>query len=181
MQKILLPSFFNRPTLEVAQDLLGKYLIRRLDGQNIALMVTEVEAYDGFDDKASHACRGKTARNDVMFGSAGYIYMYLIYGMYWMLNIVTGPQKYPAAVLIRGVGDLAGPGRLTRVLQLDRSFHKKIARPESGLWFEERGVVLKQKEIVKVPRIGVAYAGPIWSKKPYRFLINRQQDFVINR
>ena len=170
MSAILKPPFFNRPTLEVARDLLGKYLVRELNGKQIVLMLTEVEAYDGFDDKASHASRGKTERNEIMFGPAGYIYMYLIYGMYWMLNIVTGPQEFPAAVLIRGTKEISGPGRLTKQLNLDRSFNKKLLVPKTMLWIEDREIRVLKKEIKRIPRIGVDYAGQIWSKKPYRFV-----------
>src|SRR3989304_10562893 len=101
--KTLEKKFFVRPTLTVAKDLLGKYLTIRADGKIQRFMITEVEAYDGFKDKASHASRGKTERNTPMFGEAGVWYVYFTYGMHYMLNIVTGPQNYPAAVLIRGV------------------------------------------------------------------------------
>ncbi len=122
MGKALPFAFFNRPTLEAAEDLLGCFLCRRLKPSEarfvrsafgtktdigigkdniIRLEITEVEAYDGFGDKASHAHRGKTERNAAMFGEAGRWYVYFTYGMHWMLNIVTGPKGYPAAVLIR--------------------------------------------------------------------------------
>jgi DNA-3-methyladenine glycosylase len=103
MQKVLNKTFFERPTLEVAESLLGKFLIKRYRGVEKAYMITEVEAYDGFEDKASHAHKGKTERSEVMFGEAGYWYVYLVYGMHNMLNIVTGKYDYPAAVLIRGI------------------------------------------------------------------------------
>ena len=105
--KVLNKNFFNRPTLIVAKDLLGKYLIRRLNGKIKRFMITEVEAYDGFKDKASHASRGKTVRNAPMFGEAGVWYVYFTYGMHYMLNIVTGKKDYPAAILIRGVGTVS--------------------------------------------------------------------------
>ena len=110
-KQILGPEFFDRPTLVVARELLGKYLVRRMDGnpstglraREIALMIMETEAYDGHKDKASHASRGQTPRNTPMFGQACTIYMYFTYGMHWMLNIVCGKAGYPAAVLIRGL------------------------------------------------------------------------------
>ncbi|KKW05729.1 MAG: hypothetical protein UY39_C0051G0006 [Candidatus Kaiserbacteria bacterium GW2011_GWC2_49_12] len=105
--KLLKRDFFERPTLVIARGLIGKYLVRRINGRTMSLMITEVEAYDGFDDEASHASRGQTARNTPMFGEAGTIYVYFTYGMHWMLNIVCGKEKYPAAVLIRG-GILVG-------------------------------------------------------------------------
>lgn len=182
----------------MAKELLGKYLVRKVNGKEISLMITEVEAYDGRKDKASHASpvrgrllhglgkngriadsarasnganRGKTERNKVMFGSAGCFYVYFTYGMHWMLNVVTGPEDYPAAVLIRGADKVTGPARLTKFLKIDKIFNGKKVEPKTGLWFEDRGVIVKPQNITKTPRVGVAYAGPIWSKKKYRFLI----------
>lgn len=103
MKKILGQNFFNRNTLVVAEDLIGKFLVRKIGKKEIAAMIIETEAYDGEHDKASHAHKGKTERTKVMFGPAGYLYVYLCYGMYWMLNVVTGEKDYPAAVLIRAV------------------------------------------------------------------------------
>lgn len=167
---ILGPKFFDRPALVVARELLGKYLVRRAGGRTTALMITEVEAYDGPRDRASHASRGRTARNAPMFGPAGRWYVYLCYGMHWMLNIVTGPKDYPAAVLIRGAGDAAGPARLTKYLKIDRRLNGRPASRESGLWFEDREVRVPASRIRRAPRIGVDYAGE-WAKKPYRFMI----------
>jgi len=163
---ILQKDFFEQPTLVVARDLVGKFLVR--NGKKF--MITEVEAYDGFGDKASHASRGETLRNKVMFGEAGRWYVYLVYGMHNMLNIVTGPEKYPAAVLIRGVEGILGPARLTKALEIDRSMNTRKASPETGLWIEDRGVVIPENRIKRTPRVGVAYAGPEWSQKPWRFV-----------
>lgn len=164
-------SFFVRPTLSVSKELLGKYLVRRRGLKDISLMITEVEAYIGPDDKASHASRGKTERNKVMFDEGGKWYVYFTYGMHWMLNIVTGPEKYPAAVLIRGTDKVAGPGRLTKYLKIDKRFNGSLADIKSGLWIEDRGFKIKPSEIIKTPRIGVDYAGPFWAKKLWRFCI----------
>ncbi len=135
-------------------------------------MITETEAYDGLDDRASHASKGKTPRTEVMFGPPGHWYVYLIYGMYEMLNIVTGPEGYPSAVLIRGVQDTDGPGKLTRQLGITRAFNTKAAAKEAGLWIEDRGIVIPQNSIIRLPRIGVAYAGK-WAHKPWRFLLKK--------
>src|SRR3989344_3016714 len=134
MKKILPQSFFNRPTVLVAQELLGKFLVRRVGKRKIAVMITETEGYDGFKDKASHAHRGKTARNSIMFGEAGHWYVYFTYGMHWMLNIVTGPEKYPAAILIRGVEGINGPARITKALHINKLMNGKLADRETGLW-----------------------------------------------
>ncbi len=181
MGKVLKQDFFNRPTLAVAEDLLGCLLCRRQGRKLIRLEITEVEAYDGPHDEASHANRGQTARNAPMFGEAGLWYVYFTYGMHWMLNIVTGPVGYPAAVLIRAgtlhptsavaaeVGcKLDGPARLTRFLKIDKRFNNKKANVKTGLWIEP-GRSADEREFQRAPRIGVAYAGE-WAKKPYRFL-----------
>jgi DNA-3-methyladenine glycosylase len=160
-------KFFERPVLEVAEDLIGQTLVK--DGKE--LIIKEIEAYDGPRDLACHASKGRTQRTQVLFGPAGHFYVYLCYGMHWMLNIVTGPKDYPAAILIRGAGDISGPGRLTRQLGIDRSYHNKIAVPETGLYFAPASQRSHKKLIQKTPRIGVDYAGPVWSKKPYRFVI----------
>lgn len=158
-------SFFQRPALQVAEDLPGKFLVTPSD----ALMITEVEVYDGFEDRASHAFKGRTARNSVMFGPGGFWYVYFVYGMYWMLNIVTGAEDYPSAILIRGAGTFNGPGKLTRELGIDKSFYGLAATPKNGLWIEDRGVRLAGG-LQKTPRIGVKYAGEEWAAKKWRFV-----------
>lgn len=180
--RVLQKEFFSRPVLEVAPDLLGKFLIRHYKGRHTALIIEEVEAYDGPSDKACHAHRGKSERNAVMFGPAGRWYVYFCYGVHWMLNIVTGPVGYPAAVLIRGVkrskggrgskgiDELNGPGKITKALHIDKRLTNKRSDRASGLWIEDRGVQLHTFTIRKAPRIGVAYAGE-WAKKPYRFTL----------
>ncbi|MBU6141629.1 DNA-3-methyladenine glycosylase [Patescibacteria group bacterium] len=158
---------WNTPA--IAQRLLGASLVRRWHGKTTVYPITEVEAYDGFDDLASHASRGRTKRNALMFGKAGHWYVYFTYGMHWMLNIVTGPKDYPAAVLIRGAGDISGPARLTKQLHITGALNGRSASPQSGLWLVLNDPPRK-KDIIRTPRIGVAYAGPVWSKKKYRFV-----------
>ncbi len=173
--KVLNEKFFNRPVLTVAKEMLGKFLIRRRGGKETALMITEVEAYDGSKDKASHASRGKTERNKVMFGGAGNWYVYFTYGMHWMLNIVTGPKDYPAAILIRGTDKISGPARITKYLKIDKKFNGKPANRKTGLWIaasvnrgKPRPKGAGRFKIKRLPRVGVAYAGK-WADKPYRF------------
>lgn len=171
MKKVLPKKFFNRPTITVAKDLLGCVLVRKINNKQIKSVITEVEAYDGFLDRASHAHRGKTKRNAVMFGEAGHWYVYLTYGIHIMLNIVTGPKDFPAAILIRGIDIANGPGRLTKKLKISKSFNTKTTSKNSGLWIENGSK--KGLKIKRSARIGVDYAGPVWANKKYRFYINR--------
>jgi DNA-3-methyladenine glycosylase len=165
---ILAPAFFDRPADVVARDLVGRTLVRRLRGKRIALTVSETEAYLGPHDLACHAARGRTLRTEVMYGPAGTLYIYFIYGLYWMLNIVTGPVGYPAAVLIRGAGHLTGPGKLTRALAIDGALNGEQAEENSGLWFEAGE---GRPPVSTTRRIGVAYAGPRWSARKLRFVL----------
>ncbi|OGZ64267.1 MAG: hypothetical protein A3A98_02710 [Candidatus Staskawiczbacteria bacterium RIFCSPLOWO2_01_FULL_40_39] len=178
MKKILQKSFFDRDTETVARELLGKFLVRKIGNKEIPVMITETEAYDGPDDQASHASTGRTNRTEVMFGHPGTWYVYLCYGMYFMLNIVTREQHYPAAVLIRGATLenhdkvlLNGPGKLTKFLAVDKNLNNKKTDKATGLWLEDRGVGISEKQIIKTSRIGVAYAGPVWSAKKMRFVL----------
>jgi len=174
MRRVLRQDFFARTADVVAPELLGKYLVRSQGGSERALMITEAEAYDGFDDLASHAAKGKTLRTEVMYGKPGHWYVYLIYGMYEMLNIVTGKTDYPSAVLIRGAEGLDGPGKLTRELSITRALNAKPATKWNGLWIEDRGIFIPKNNIIATPRIGVAYAGE-WAKKPWRFVMKNEK------
>jgi DNA-3-methyladenine glycosylase len=184
MKKILPLSFFRRPTIRVAKDLLGKFIVRQYRGKTIALMITEVEAYDGHDDLASHASRGLTPRTKIMFGPEGRFYVYFSYGMHWLVNIVTGPEHYPAAVLIRAGAyedrkgamiPVTGPARLTKFMKIDGTLNGKIASRATGLWLEDRGLKVPRSRIIPGARIGVDYAGPIWKAKLYNFKFNNNE------
>jgi DNA-3-methyladenine glycosylase len=157
-------------TPALARALLGKRLVVRRGGACSARRIVEVEAYDGPLDRASHASRGRTPRNAPMFAAGGCWYVYLCYGMHEMLNLVTGPADYPAAVLIRGVEGAIGPGRLTRALGIDRRFNGRAATRATGLWIEDDGVSLLPAEVEAAPRVGVGYAGAEWAAKPWRFV-----------
>ncbi|MBM4138818.1 MAG: DNA-3-methyladenine glycosylase [Nitrospira sp.] len=172
MHKPIPRAFFNRPTLTVARALVGKYLVREHGKGIVVCKIIEVEAYIGEKDKACHASKGRTARTDVMFGPAGFAYVYLIYGMYHCLNVVTEREGFPAAILIRTVeidGELIdGPGCLCRALDVDRSFHRLDLTMGRSLWFEDRGIDVPRGRIGRLPRIGVEYAEE-WAKKLWRF------------
>ena len=161
----------NRNALEVAPDLLQCNLcIKGPDGTVIRLRLCEVEAYHGFEDKASHAHRGKTPRNAVMFGPPGHWYVYLCYGVHWLLNLVTAEEDYPSAVLVRGVGTYSGPGKLTKALGIDKRFDGKPCSRDTGLWIEPISEA-PSSEFYTTPRIGVDSAGPEWAGKPWRFVL----------
>ena len=172
-QRRILPRvYFNRPTVTVARSLIGKYLVREIDGRILAGKIIEVEAYVGPEDKACHASKGRTQRTEVLFGPPGVAYVYLIYGMYHCLNVVTEREEFPSAVLIRAIeidGELIdGPGRLCRALQIDRGLNRVDLTTGESLWFEDRGVLVERGDVGAHPRIGVDYAGK-WAKKPWRF------------
>jgi DNA-3-methyladenine glycosylase len=172
---VLEEDFFNRPVVEVARDLLGMNLcVRQKKDQVIKMTINETEAYDGEEDLACHASKGKTPRNQVMYGVPGVIYLYLCYGMHWLLNIVCEKKGYPAAVLLRGTLEVNGPGRLTKKLGIDGQLNRKRAVYSNGLWFEQGDLV--KKEIQTGPRIGVNYAGEYWAKKPYRFWFSKPES-----
>jgi DNA-3-methyladenine glycosylase len=195
MNKRTLPrSFYEQPTLEVARRLLGKYLVRVGDSGPLVGKIVETEAYIGPEDRASHASRGRTKRTEVMFGPAGYAYVYLIYGVHYCLNVVTEQPEYPAAVLIRAVEPLSGPyegalgpagrrltngpGKVCRYFGIDRSFNG-VDLCGSLLFIEDRGEIVLPEEVVQTTRIGVEYAGR-WKDKPWRFYL-RPSAYVSRR
>lgn len=161
-------NFYLQPTIDVAQKLIGKFLIHKVGKKFYEAQIIETEAYAGFDDKASHASRGKTERNKVMFNEGGCAYVYLIYGMYHCFNVVTEKEGYPAAVLIRGLDypKADGPGKLCREFKISKKRHNGISLLEDVLWIEDRGINI---ETDSGKRIGVDYADEcaLW---PRRFL-----------
>lgn len=164
-------SFFYRDALLVAPDLVGKVLIRK-DKENISShTITEVEAYMGIEDQASHARFGKTARNAIMFDQGGLVYVYLIYGMYWMLNFVTGEQDQPQAILIRGINGYDGPGKITRALAIDQTFYGENLATSERIWIEDRNL---KPAMTQVPRFGINYAQEPWKSMPWRYIMAPQ-------
>ena len=184
--------FYQQSTVEVARQLLGKYLVRKhSDGKTVGRIV-ETEAYVGPKDLACHASRGCTARTEIMFGPAGYAYVYFIYGVYYCLNIVTESVDHPSAVLIRALEPVegvalmkkrrrteeqhnlaSGPGKLCQAFAIDRSLNRADICGNT-LYVEDRGE--PAPKILAKPRVGVDYAGQ-WKNKPWRFLI-RGSEFV---
>lgn len=161
----------SQDTVGIARWLLGKALVRTRGATTRALLITEVEAYDSEKDLACHASRGRTARTETLYRCGGVWYVYFVYGKHHMLNLVTGPEGYPAAVLIRGLDSICGPGRITKALNIGRNLNGVEASPETGLHLEDLGIDIPPRMIRASPRIGVDYAGPRWAGKPWRFFV----------
>jgi len=161
-------DFFLRDVLEVAPDLIGKQLVRQFDeGKLISSRITEVEAYRGGDDLACHASKGRTSRTEVMFGPGGFVYVYLIYGMYWMLNFVCNEPDIPQAVLVRGLDTVSGPGRLSRDLGIAGDFYGEDLGSSGRIWLENNN---EPVEVRTGARIGIEYAGEYWASRPWRYM-----------
>ena len=171
MKQRLTASFFQNDVLTVAPQLLGKKIIRVYpNGQINEFLITETEAYRGEDDLACHASKGRTARTEVMYLNGGHVYVYLIYGMYWMLNFVTSTPNNPQAVLIRGIEGFNGPGKLTKHLQIDKSFNYENLENSERLYVSE---YLANVSYKTATRIGIDYAGDYWKNRPWRFILEQ--------
>lgn len=179
----LIRADFNRPTLEVAPSLIGKFIVHRLATGCLSAMITEVEAYKGPRDRAAHSAGGRrTERVEPLYGDGGTVYVYFIYGIHWMMNFATVGRDIGQGVLIRGVlADvehepkyLAGPGRVTTYLKVDKALRGEDSVVSNRIWVEDRGVRVPRRRILRGPRIGVDYAGPYWATRPWRFRIDRQ-------
>lgn len=172
---------FNRPTLRVARSLLGKFLVRNVDGHLLEGMITEVEAYKGPRDRACHAYGGRrTERVEPLYGEGGTAYVYLVYGLHWLLNFATAGAGKPEGVLVRGIlldpcGSrklLAGPGRVSQTLLIDKRLDGVDVTTSSELWVEDRGVRFAGDSVKKGPRVGIDFAGPYWAAREWRFWID---------
>jgi DNA-3-methyladenine glycosylase len=191
MKPAILPaSFYNRPVLDVSRDLLGCRLVRQINGQRVSGLIVETEAYRGEEDLACHARAGRTPRTAVMYGPPGQAYVYFTYGMHWLLNCVTGPEDFPAAVLIRAIlpeeglevisanraGRLPrdwcnGPAKLCQALAIDGQ-HNGLPLWDNagGLWLEE-GRPVAQEQVQRTPRIGIQRVPEPWRSIPWRFVV----------
>lgn len=185
-------AFFARETVTVARDLLGRHLVRELDGERVSGRIVETEAYTGLDDQASHGRHGKTARNAVMFGPVGVSYVYFTYGMHWLLNVVARPEgaQYPAAVLLRAIEPLTGldgiaarrngrppqewtngPAKLTRALAIDKALNGlDLTAPDGPLYFEA-GEPVPDPMVETGPRVGLGQTPEPWLSMPWRFFV----------
>lgn len=162
--KRLMFDFFHRPCLEVARDLVGKVLVH--EGKR--LRISETEAYCGESDTACHASKGRTKRTEVMYMDAGTVYIYLCYGMHWMLNIVTGEEGQPEAVLIRACLEAPGPGKLTKALAITGDLNRGSVVDSDILWVEDDGF---RCEIAADRRVGIGYASREDQDRLWRFKI----------
>jgi DNA-3-methyladenine glycosylase len=174
-------NFYDRDTRLVARDLLGKVLVRASNGVQRIGRIVEVEAYLGPHDLAAHSARGRTARTEVMFGPPGRAYVYMIYGMYFCMNVVTEKQGHAAAVLLRALepmrnvtGKTTGPGLLCRAMEIDKRLNGHDL--ESADFFIASDGTKSRFETVARPRIGVDYSGP-WARELLRFYI-KDNPFV---
>ena len=159
-------DFFHRPCLEVSRDLVGKVLVRRTPEGELRLRISETEAYCGEADTACHASRGRTKRTEVFYDDAGTLYVYLCYGIHWMLNIVTGDIGDPQAVLIRSCAEAPGPGRLTKALGITGELNRDSILTSPELWIEDDGF---RCDIRTDTRVGIGYAAPEDQAKLWRF------------
>jgi len=162
-------EFYGRDVLTVAPELIGKTLVRNFGDSLNRFAILEAEAYRGEEDEASHARFGRTSRNSIMYARGGFLYVYLIYGMYWMLNIVTGAEEIPQAILIRSLTGLGGPGILTRALAIERSFYGEDLLTSNRIWIENSPL---NPVVLNTPRIGIHYAGEPWKSHSWRYVAN---------
>jgi DNA-3-methyladenine glycosylase len=190
-------KFYTRGSTEdIAKRILGKYIIRKWRGRKIIGKIVETEAYIGPEDKASHAYLGKrTKRNKAEYLIGGHVYIYLVYGVYWQLNISTKRKGRPECVLIRAVEPVIdkkshfkakdyrnltnGPGKLCSYLRLDNSFYGEDLTKSKNMWLEE-GIKVKKTNISLASRIGIDYAGSYWSRRKLRFFV-KNNPFVSKR
>jgi DNA-3-methyladenine glycosylase len=160
-------NFFLQDAVTLAQKLLGKVIVRTWDDNTISrYIITETEAYLGEEDLACHASKGRTPRTETMYARGGHIYVYLIYGMYWMLNIVSGRENHPEAVLIRSIRETQGPGRVSKILKIDKSFVNENLNTSQRIWIEDAPDIT---EFTCSPRIGIDYSGEYWKNILWRF------------
>ena len=187
-------SFYTRDTIEVARELIGRPLVRQEGNNRISGLIIETEAYRGEEDLACHCRAGRTPRTEIMYGPAGRAYVYLIYGLYWLLNIVTEREGYPGAVLIRAIEPLEGeeiiarrraglkrenwtdgPGKLSQALNITGDLNGLDVCSTAGPLFIEDGKPVPPAVIQSGPRVGLDSVPEPWRSKPWRFRVNNQK------
>ena len=165
---VLEKDFFHRQVDEVARDLVGKIIVRRMpDGSLLRERIAETEAYGGEEDLACHASKGRTKRTELLYGDCGVMYVYLCYGMHWLMNVITGDKEQPQGVLIRAGEKHDGPAKLTKYLSIDGSFNGREICGDPEIWIEDDGA---RPKITAAPRVGIDYAGEYWKNVKRRFI-----------
>lgn len=160
-------DFFMRDALDVAPELVGKVLVRTLpEGEELRLVITETEAYRGEEDTACHAHKGRTKRTEMLYRSGGTVYVYLCYGVHWLLNVITGPEDFPQGVLIRACEGFEGPGKLTKKLGITGEFNGIDIVTSELLRIEDEGGSV---DIITDKRVGIAYADEVDRERLWRF------------
>ena len=163
-------DFYHRDCLIVAPELIGKILVHRLpDGTELRERITQTEAYRGEEDKACHASKGRTKRSEMLYHESGTIYVYLCYGIHWMMNIITGEPEQPQGVLIRAGEIHPSPARLTKYLQIDKTYNGQSILQNPDLWIEDDGIVCNWHT---EKRVGIDYAGDEWKNKYWRWVMD---------
>ena len=160
-------DFYHRDCLQVAEELVGKVLVHKTPDGEYRLRISETEAYCGEEDTACHAHKGRTKRTEVLYGQAGTIYVYLCYGVHWLLNVVTGDVDFPQAVLIRACVDAQGPGKLTKALGITGELNRGSILADT-LWIEDDNFVC---EVRTDTRVGIGYASLEDQQKLWRFVM----------
>ena len=174
---VLKTDWFARPATELAPELLGKLLCRRLpDGSVLRTRITETECYFGEEDTACHAHKGRTPRTDTLYQKGGITYVYLCYGIHSLLNLVTGVQDHPEAVLIRGIEGASGPGRVTKRLGITCAQNRLELTPDTGIWVEDDGT--PSPTFTALPRVGIDYANEADRLRPWRYLVTKKGNTV---
>ena len=164
-------AFFSRDCLEVAPDLVGKLLAcRQENGQVLRLRISETEAYRGETDTACHASRGRTKRTEVLYMGPGTIYVYLCYGVHWLLNVITGQVDQPQGVLIRACVEADGPGKLTKRLGITGALNRQDITRSGDLWLEDDGFRCR---VLTDKRVGIGYAAQEDQDRLWRFKLGR--------
>ncbi len=169
---ILEKNFFDRDVLDVAPDLVGKRLVTNIDGQLRSLIITETEAYRGEEDTACHASKGKTKRTEILYRDSGTIYIYLCYGMHWLLNFVTGGKDNPQAVLVRACeGKFNGPAKLTKHLGITGELNGENIYDNPKIRIEDTG---EKHKIATDKRVGIDYATEKYRNIKWRFILKEK-------
>ena len=172
MSRRIPAEFFHRDVLEVAPDLVGKILVHKLpDGTELRERIAETEAYRGEEDKGCHASKGRTKLTELLYGESGLIYVYLCYGMHWLMNVITGEADQPQGVLLRAGEIYNGPAKLTKNMKIDGSFNGISLLGNEEIWFEDDG---NCPRIRTASRVGIDYAGDYWKEIEWRFIADRE-------